>query len=119
MITPLLWLLLATVGLQASPDFATWEGRPVLVVTRPASPTPGQQLRLTAAAMPLGARQVVFVLEGRQIPARPAGNRLYRATTLAPQAPGPSTLTIRFTVGTVRYEAPGAVVVVAAPDETP
>ena len=119
MITPLLWLLLAALGLQTSPEFAAWEGKPVLVVTRPASPTPGQQLRLTAAAMPRGARQVVFVIEDRQIPARRAGERLYRATASAPQAPGPSTLTIRFTVGKVRYEAPGAVVVVAAPDESP
>ena len=116
MIAPLLWLLLAALGITPGQQVHVWDGRPPVVVIRPSEPRAGTPLSVTVAALPARARNVEIVLDGEMFPARREGRGLFRAQPAAPEAPGPATVSVRFSVGDRRFEAPGGVVVVAPPE---
>jgi hypothetical protein len=111
---PLVWLLLSTVGLIASPSATTtaWEGKPLLVVTKPQQPVSGAPMTVLIGVVPKKARTVELLVDTQRVRTtrRPSG--LWKASVVAP-APGPATLTVRFTLHGTRYEAQGGIVLVA------
>jgi hypothetical protein len=112
MIIALLWLLAASFGVT-HPDVASWQGRAPVLLVRPAQPTAGDLMTVAVARMPARARSVQLDMGGRLLSPQRVDRTSYRATLAAPSLPGPVSITIRFTVGGTRYEAPGSVVVVA------
>jgi hypothetical protein len=111
MIGPLLWLLLAAAGVL-QPPVVTWDGKAPVVISRPAQPKAGEPIAVAVGRLPAGARRVEVAADGLSAPARPVGNGLRRATLFATKA-GPLSIVVRFTLRGVRYESPGAVILVA------
>jgi hypothetical protein len=111
MIAPLLWLLLAALTVS-QPQVVPWDGSAPVVVVRPAQPKAGKPITIGVAHLPRGAAAVDVVAEDLTASARRVGNGVRRATLFAAKA-GPLSIAIRFTLRGVRYEAPGAVILVA------
>jgi len=111
MIAPLLWLLLAAAAVT-EPHLAQWHGAAPVVVTRPSQPTSGGRVIVGIADLPPQARKVVAAADGDTASATRASTGVYRAVLRAGTA-GPLTIVVRFTVNGVRYEVPGAVILVA------
>jgi hypothetical protein len=114
MTAPLVWLLLTTLGIIAPQTGSTtpWEGKPLLVVTRPQQPVIDSPMTVIIGVVPKRARNVDLVADQAIVPAsrRPSG--LWQAT-IVPTTAGPMSLRARFTLNGTRYEAQGGIVLVA------
>jgi hypothetical protein len=112
MIIALLWLLAAAFGVT-HPDLTVWQGRAPVVLVRPSQPNAGTVMTVAIARMPRRARAVEIDAGGDLVSPERLDGTSYRTTLVAPDLPGPMSITIRFTLDGTRYEAPGSVVVVA------
>jgi hypothetical protein len=110
---PLVWLLLSALAVIAPPPSGPtqWQGRSPVVVTRPSQPTSGQKITVVVGQLPAAARNVVVVADVQRAPAVRVSPEFHRASLVAP-APGPLSLSIRFTVRHHRYSAQGGVLFV-------
>jgi hypothetical protein len=114
MTAPLVWLLLSALALIAPPptSVATWERKPLVVLTRPAQPVSGSPMTVVVGVVPKRARNVVVVADDQTARARKRPTGLWEADIVAPAA-GPLSLHVRFTLDGTRYEAQGGIVLVA------
>ena len=110
MTAPLVWLLLSALAVISPPPAGPtpWQGRPPVVVTRPSQPASGQKITVVVGQLPAAARNVVVVADVQRSPAKRVTSQFHRATLAAP-APGPLSVSIRFTVRGHRYSAQGGV----------
>ncbi|MDX6591950.1 MAG: hypothetical protein QOJ13_1146 [Gaiellales bacterium] len=114
MTAPLVWLLLTALGIIAptAPSIEPWEGKPLLVVTRPQQPVTGSPVTVIVAAVPKSAGKVNVVADETIVRAQRRPSGVWQATIVAPAA-GPLSLRVRFTLNGTRYEAQGGIVLVA------
>ena len=114
MISPLLWLLLAALGLTAPPtQLQEWDGRAPVFVTAPSQPRSDRPLAISVGSLPARADNVVVMVDGVRVRAVSDGNGLYRAVVASPD-PGVISLAVRFSLGGKRYQSPGPGVLVGA-----
>lgn len=114
MISPLLWLLLAALGLTAPPShLSEWTGTSPVFLTAPSNPRDDRPLAISVAHLPRRARNVAVVVDGKPMPAQPFAHGLYRTIVARPEA-GVISLAVRFTLNGHRYQSVGPGVLVAA-----
>ena len=114
MTAPLVWLLLSAIAVLAPPAAAgpkVWNGPAPVVVTKPSQPVEGSQVGVAVARVPAGSRRVLVLADQVPVPTRRVGQGLWRGRLLAPAA-GPVTLSVRFTLHGIRYQAAGGVIFV-------
>jgi hypothetical protein len=113
-ISPLLWLLLATLHLTApASQLQEWNGKAPVFITAPSHARSDRPLAISVGGLPAKARDVVVMVDGVRVRSVSDGNGLYRAVVPSPD-PGVISLAVRFSIGAKRYQSPGPGVLVAA-----
>lgn len=114
MISPLLWLLLAALGLTAPPaQLQEWNGKPPVFITAPSQPRSDRPMAISVGSLPARAGNVVVMVDGVRVRTVSDGNGLYRAVVARPD-PGVISVAVRFSLGGTRYQSAGPGVLVTA-----